>query len=518
MSTRRLLRTVLAAMLLLCAGRPALSATTTADAADVQAQLHDWLANLFAPLIPADLQPITVLPDGDGFRLRVESPTMLDANVPHGSALTFKATRTADGMWALDDLTLPSPLVITLPTTPPPTVPGPSVQGPTPTAPTVLRLNTTQTIYRGLFDPTLTRPSHFETASEGTKSQSGVADASVGHSASSSDWTPTGDGRLNVISHSSAEAVHERFMQPNGTPAEWGWTHSDSTSRISGLSPSQLRSVIQTISQIAAQAQKAPQTPPGREQALAVFDSLFGVADSMTMEGDMSGLARRRQTVALAADDVHSSAAMASVDGRPHVQTRIALQGLDVASLAPGALHELMPRDITLAMGVGGVPKELLRQFLSASFDFPAGPAGQDARNQALARLTASGVDYAIDELAFNLGETALRGQGRMHWTGPNQITATADIEATDLDKLTARASTEPQLTQMLPILILARGMAKPDGDKLRWHIEMANNVLLVNGTDLRALMQPPQPRPGAGGPNASPARPRPVQPPPTRP
>lgn len=518
MPNLRHLRLVLPA-LLLCAGQPAFAAATTADAVDLQTQLHDWLSGLVAPLMPAELQPVTVTPDGDGFRLRVESPASLDDNIPHGSALTLKATRTEDGMWALDDFTMPSPLVITLPAPKtPPAAPSQPATPPVPAQPTVWRLNTAKTDYHGLFDPTLTRPSHFETTREASTTQTGVGETHVGKTSASTDWTPTGGGLLDVASHSSTEEMNERFMQPNGTPGELAWTHSESHSQISGLSPAQLRTAIQTISQMIAQAKKAPQTPPGRDQVMAIFDSLFGIADSMTAEGDVSGLAMRFQPVVFAVDNAHLSTSLNSQDGSPHLQTKIAVDGLQVPSIATGVWQELMPHDIAFAFSGGGVTKERLRQFLLASLDFPPGPAGAQARSQAIAQLMAGGADYAIDELAFNLGETTLHGQGRMHWAGPNQITATADIEATDLDKLTARASTEPQLGQMLPALVIARGLAKQDGDKLRWHIDFANNVLLVNGADLRALMQPAQPRPGAAGPNASPARPAPTLPPPSKP
>jgi hypothetical protein len=512
MPTRRHLR-VLLPVLALGVASPAFADTTPADAAKLQSELHDWLNALFAPLLPADVQPVSVTPDGDGFRLRVEAPPSLDDNIPPGSAISLKATPTADGMWELDDVALPSPLVITLPPRPQAAPPPGAMQGlpSTPSAPAkpapaprVWRLNTAKTTYRGLFDPTLTRPSHFEATSEETTTQHGNVEAHVGKTQSAVDWTPTRDGRLDLVSHSASEAVSERFMQPDGLPGEMTWSHAESHSQISGLSPTRLRAAVQQISQIVDEEKQAPPMPPSRDQSVALFDTLFGVADEATADGDVSDLAMRVRDLAFGADDVHLGATLASVDGQPHIQTRIAVRGLNIASLSPGVWHDLAPHDATLTLGIGGVSKERLRQFLLASLDFPPGPAGVVARHLATAQLMMGGTDFTIDELAFNLGDTRLEGHGQVHTQpggpgpgGPGALVGSADIEATDLDKLVARATQEPQLASAAPFLIIARGLAKQDGDKMRWHIEVANNTVTVNGTDLRALMQPSRgPRP----------------------
>jgi len=54
-------------------------------------------------------------------------------------------------------------------------------------------------------------------------------------------------------------------------------------------------------------------------------------------------------------------------------------------------------------------------------------------------------------------------------------------------------------LKQAAPILLMARGLARPDGDKLVWDLAISDSQALVNGVDVMALQPPaeqkPQPR-----------------------
>ena len=51
-----------------------------------------------------------------------------------------------------------------------------------------------------------------------------------------------------------------------------------------------------------------------------------------------------------------------------------------------------------------------------------------------------------------------------------------------------AQARTNPDLQQALPVLIMLRGLAKPDGKKLVWDIVSDGPSVTVNGLDLSQL------------------------------
>ena len=55
--------------------------------------------------------------------------------------------------------------------------------------------------------------------------------------------------------------------------------------------------------------------------------------------------------------------------------------------------------------------------------------------------------------------------------TSPESWHGEAHLVATGFDELTAQARTNPDLQQALPVLIMLRGLAKPDGERLVWDI-----------------------------------------------
>ena len=67
-------------------------------------------------------------------------------------------------------------------------------------------------------------------------------------------------------------------------------------------------------------------------------------------------------------------------------------------------------------------------------------------------------------------------GTARRSWSRPG------------FDELTAQARTNPDLQQALPVLIMLRGLAKPDGERLVWDIVSDGPTVTVNGIDLSQL------------------------------
>ncbi len=527
--SRKLLAALLATTLL--APMAGHAATTPDDAQSLQTQLHDWLADLIGPLLPAGVQPVTVTSDGDGFRLRVESPAALDAYVPHGSAVSLRATKIDGGRWALDDAAFPSPLTITLPfavqptatatTTTAPAAPGTppgqsltvtpqaSVTSSAPTMSTIM-LNSDKSIYHGIFDPALTTESHFETQTDGVRSVGKDSETSAAHGESSSRWEKlSADGRMTIHTASSSDRIHQHFVQPNGVAADVDWARSTSNNQINGLSPARLREAIQALSPLLASGNKPGVTPEQSAQWHRFIDAVFDLANSMESQSELSGGSFRMGNTVVSAKTIHVGAQLGAPEGIVSFGLRMDLQGLDSPSVPPGVWQELMPHAVIIAPRLGGISRERLHQFLLDAVDGANAPDPQKARADIVARMIASGVSIGIDELAFSLGPTKLEGAGAMEITGPQKVTATADVTAHNLDQLLARAAKEPQLAQAVPVLTLARGLGKPEGDVTRWHIDVRNNAVLINGFDLSALMQRPAAPPAGGPATPAPAQPR---------
>ncbi len=50
------------------------------------------------------------------------------------------------------------------------------------------------------------------------------------------------------------------------------------------------------------------------------------------------------------------------------------------------------------------------------------------------------------------------------------------------MDTLLAQAQSQPNLQQVMPMVFLAKGMGRPEGNNLIWDIRLGDGPLTVNG------------------------------------
>jgi hypothetical protein len=86
------------------------------------------------------------------------------------------------------------------------------------------------------------------------------------------------------------------------------------------------------------------------------------------------------------------------------------------------------------------------------------------------------------------LGPAKIEGVGHLVALSPNSWRGNARVIASGLDELTDRARTTPELQQALPVLVMLRGLARPDGKRLVWEIASDGGSVTVNGMDLSQL------------------------------
>jgi hypothetical protein len=98
------------------------------------------------------------------------------------------------------------------------------------------------------------------------------------------------------------------------------------------------------------------------------------------------------------------------------------------------------------------------------------------------------GVDLGLETLSFDLGPAKVEGVGKLVVLSPETWRGEARLSATGIDELTAQARSNADLQQALPVLIMLRGLAKPDGDRLVWQITSEGTSVTVNGIDLSQL------------------------------
>jgi hypothetical protein len=66
-------------------------------------------------------------------------------------------------------------------------------------------------------------------------------------------------------------------------------------------------------------------------------------------------------------------------------------------------------------------------------------------------------------------------------------------VRATGVDALMAQAHGNPAVAQFLPMVFLAKGMARAEGDALVWDITYGDGVATVNGMPLGGRRKPLQ-------------------------
>ena len=171
-------------------------------------------------------------------------------------------------------------------------------------------------------------------------------------------------------------------------------------------------------------------------------------------------------------------------DGILGAHLRLAADGLKVTELPPPLLA-LIPTHLAMRPFVTGIGvAELTRIALQATA--PHGDAHpRPARN---VLFDHGGITTGIDGLAIDVGGASIKGGGTVVFTAPNMFSGKATITAKNIDQLVQNVQKVPAAAKIVPMLVMARGLGQADNGRLVWNIEIANDIVKVNGTDLRAM------------------------------
>jgi hypothetical protein len=233
-----------------------------------------------------------------------------------------------------------------------------------------------------------------------------------------------------------------------------------------------------------------------RTLVAALPDLLTGVRLEETVDGlqvqveGMGGLTLKRVLLGFGGE---------APDGSLHAWFNIGLDELATPSLPP-KVAAYLPHHVELRPSISGVrTADLTKLALDATDE----GAGDDKLAPDVAAIFAhGGVKLGLETLSFDLGPAKIEGVGQLVMLAPDSWRGDARLSATGLDELTAQARTNPDLEQVLPVLIMLRGLAKPDGNRLVWEIASEGTAVMVNGIDLSQL--------GGGKPKAKqPGRPQ---------
>jgi hypothetical protein len=472
----------------------------------LQQQLKDWLAGLFGPGIATPALPLQIAGEGDHYRMTWPIKGLDDP--PGGAAVTASARPLDGGRWAIDGIKLPesADFTVTIPDTG-----DAATSGPLKAAITVGRQDS-----HAVIDPALASPStvHIDLGDVAVTTDTAKQhqEQRIGRYAVETSLKPAQDGRLDATVDTTVEGWDTAAQTEGHAALAMGAQRVHALGRVDGISRDKVSALAFAMNALFRALSPdvmekhgkgdLPQSARAQLRALieALPDLLTGIKLEETMDGlqlevaGMGGLALQHTLLGVGGE---------APDGNVHAWFDIGLDGLDTPSLPP-KMTAYLPHHIELRPSISGIRTTDLSKL---ALDATEEGAGDDTLGPDIAAIFAhGGVNLAIETLSFDLGPAKVEGVGKLVVLSPDFWHGEARLSATGLDELTAQARQDPELQQALPVLIVLRGLGKPDGNRLVWDIASEGTAVTVNGIDLSAVAGD---KPKAKQPNPPPGQPR---------
>jgi len=242
----------------------------------------------------------------------------------------------------------------------------------------------------------------------------------------------------------------------------------------------------------------APPAPPGphapasatspaqRQQLRAAVDAAAGLLSRIELDETMQDIRFRVTTgtgaAAATLDSLRVSIAGHAVQDRLNGKFGISADGIAAPTVA-AETAALMPHHVDFRTFLAGVRIGPLLALLRAATDAQSDPDLLQA--QAIALLSEPGAQIGIEALSFDAGPLAVTGSAHLRPHGRGQLGGEIHIAARGVDALLAQMQGQPKLQQALPMIFLARGMGRAQGDSLVWDITLGDGPPTVNGITL---------------------------------
>jgi len=472
---------------------PLLAAPAHSQTAASPASLLEALSLFSGGMLAAPTMTPEVTQDGDQFHVRIPLPALTS---PPGAAIEATATPAESGTWNITSLTVPKAGTLT-----PPAADGKTLES--------VHFTVGQQTAHARIDPTLTSPSPYAMALNDiaihVEDDTTPANLTIGQM--TFDGTITGDagGRMTSRSHGKADNWHLAVTDKTGDPFALSLRSLNVVYGVDGLDRAKSAKLRETTRAITA-AQQANPPAPGeapsmspllREQLRAMIDASSGLLSGMNLEETFQGLhfeAAGNNNGDIG--EVRFAMASEAADDRIAAHFDIGLNDMTLAAVPPQFV-QYVPRRVSIRTAFSGIPAERLREFLRGATMEGADPAELQAK--AIRLLNEPGAHAGIETLHIESGPLLVEGTARIRALPDGTAGYEAHLTAHGLDAMLALVQADPKAQQIMPMLYMAKGMAKPQGDGVVWDIAFADGVATVNGTPMG------QPAHGGGAPGARP-------------
>jgi hypothetical protein len=249
-----------------------------------------------------------------------------------------------------------------------------------------------------------------------------------------------------------------------------------------------------------------------RSKLRAMLDSSAGLLTRVDIQDSLQGI--HFDVAAASSGDIGQiQFGMTSEARNDRLKARLDVALNDLTLRPPPAdLAAVVPRRIAIRPAVEGVRTEPLRRLLLDATG--PGPDQDAVRAQAIALLNEPGARIGIESLLVEAGPLQLDGDASVRPLPDNKVGFEIHLRARGLDAMITALQGSQQAQQFLPMVYMAKGMARQRGDSLVWDISFADGVFTVNGQPLGG---PPGARqPGSRPPGTRPPGMRPPNGPPS--
>jgi hypothetical protein len=464
-------------------GTPAARADIGPDQAQaLTTTLHDWLRGMVGPSAP--VPDLRATAEGDHYLLTVPFPAL--GGPDKDLTARLRPLDGSAGRWAADAIHLPADTTLTTRV--------PPMRGEVGPAEMHFHVTIASQDSHAEIDPTMATASTLVTGLRGITVDSERAGKQRRQRFDRYDQTltlrPAAAGKLDIDQSGTAEGWESAQELPNGLVMATGAKLMSGSGQILGLDRSQAATLGPVLGALAS----AP-TPERNERLRALVVALHGLFTSVKFDETIEGmqLAVAGQGSA-AIDRVHLGFDSAAPDGNIATRLSLGLDGLVLPGLPPAATS-LAPKHVKLGVSLAGISAEALNNLALAALAPDASPATLGPQIDALFADPGQtgGPRLGIDTLGFDIGPAQIEGHGSVVAISQTDVRGTARITVTGFDALADQIRTDPQLQQALPFLILARGLARAEGQALIWDLVFTPSGLTINGVDPRNLLQQPK-------------------------
>jgi Uncharacterized protein conserved in bacteria (DUF2125) len=168
-----------------------------------------------------------------------------------------------------------------------------------------------------------------------------------------------------------------------------------------------------------------------------------------------------------------------ALDQRLNAQLGILLDEISSSALS-AENAAFIPHHVNIKTVLAGVRVGPMMALLRAATEPGMDPIA--LQTQAIALFADPQARISIETLSFDSGPLQIRGSAKVVPLANGQFGGEIHIAASGMDTLLAQALSQPNLQRVVPMVFMAKGMGRPEGDSLIWDISLGDGPMTVNG------------------------------------